>query len=80
MAEELVGFFAVFAFFMLLYSHLALDDFVARTVLTGDRATAPLGHGSVKWRVPSALQIHLHARQGAADVGFTNYGCLLETF
>lgn len=48
MAEELVGFFAVFAFFMLLYSHLALDDFVARTVLTGDRATAPLGHGSVK--------------------------------
>lgn len=48
MAEELVGFFVVFAFFMLLYSHLALDDFVARTVLTGDRATAPLGHGSVK--------------------------------
>lgn len=48
MAEELVGFFVVLAFFMLLYSHLALDDFVARTVLTGDRATAPLGHGSVK--------------------------------
>ena len=33
-AEELVGFFVVFFFFMLLDSHLALDDFVARTVLT----------------------------------------------
>lgn len=67
--------FAVFSFCMLHSPCWYLDNFMAGLCRGSDLGLShtPWGLGSVKWKVPSALQIHMRTSQE-----FTNYGGLLE--